>query len=717
MSDLAFDLPSRPYPGMRPFRPEEWAIFYGRESMVDELVARLVRQRVVFVHGDSGCGKSSLIYAGAFARLEQGQLGQPWQTAAALPRAAPLWNIAVALARLAGQEGDEDALLAWRRALNAGDETPAAIGSLLEQADPGPRCLLIDQFEELFQHARLYGPEEAQILVRALVALGERPVPGLYLMMTMRSEFLGACARFEGFAEFVNTTQYLLPRMDHDDMLRAIREPAVLYDGHVSHDLAARLIADSGGRQDQLPLIQHALMQLYLEQAHDDTDGWRLGVNDFPASGGVAGMLSDHGDQVAAKVAAQLDKEIGRPLIRKVFQALTEISPDGHAIRRPRTFAELARVSGVEQAALKIALDEFRADGVSFLSPYPEVNLDQETLIDIGHEALIRCWRALAEPGRGWLASEFHDGLQWRALLVQAESFERDASNVIAPALAEEHVEWLAQRNPAWAERYGGGWARIEALVDASVKAGQVAHEKEAESLRREGRARVMRRGIVILTLMLGFSGWNYWKANKELKESRVQFERSQTLNSDLETAEDRSDDLERQLEETQLTLERAQRELRRVGEASSEGYGEITRQIESNTIKLATPTDEADLPVGPRIYIHIIEESQEDAVRWLQYRIEQSKDTRRNLTVPDIEMVSVAPSQAQLRCFNEKECAGLAPQILKTVNRMLVAPQLELVDLSSRYGNSDKIRPDHYEVWFPRGKIQIVPYGKGQVE
>ena len=40
------------------------------------------------------------------------------------------------------------------------------------------------------------------------------PPPGLYAILTMRSEFLGHCARFKGLAETVNRTQYLLPQME-----------------------------------------------------------------------------------------------------------------------------------------------------------------------------------------------------------------------------------------------------------------------------------------------------------------------------------------------------------------------------------------------------------------------------------------------------------------------------------------------------------------------
>jgi hypothetical protein len=48
----------------------------------------------------------------------------------------------------------------------------------------------------------------------------------LYVIVTMRSEFLGECARFAGFAEMINRTQYLVPRLEDDGLLRAVRRPA-----------------------------------------------------------------------------------------------------------------------------------------------------------------------------------------------------------------------------------------------------------------------------------------------------------------------------------------------------------------------------------------------------------------------------------------------------------------------------------------------------------
>ncbi|HNC68010.1 MAG TPA: hypothetical protein PLT85_13215, partial [Thauera aminoaromatica] len=107
-ADDAFDavfairLPPRPYPGLRPFEQHEWPIFFGRERMTDEIVDRLLGHRLLVVHGDSGCGKSSLVRAGVLPRLEQESArgGVRWRTCTTLPRAAPLWNLARALAAL-----------------------------------------------------------------------------------------------------------------------------------------------------------------------------------------------------------------------------------------------------------------------------------------------------------------------------------------------------------------------------------------------------------------------------------------------------------------------------------------------------------------------------------------------------------------------------------------------------------------------------------------
>lgn len=60
--------------GIRPFKPEEKDIFFGRERFV-ELICQSIEQNVfTVVHSEAGIGKTSIINAGVIPRLEQGSV-------------------------------------------------------------------------------------------------------------------------------------------------------------------------------------------------------------------------------------------------------------------------------------------------------------------------------------------------------------------------------------------------------------------------------------------------------------------------------------------------------------------------------------------------------------------------------------------------------------------------------------------------------------------
>ncbi len=723
----AAGLPPRPYPGLRPFETDEWPVFFGRERMADEVVARLVRQRIVFVHGDSGCGKSSLVRAGVFAQLLSGSAGGPWRTATALPRRTPLWNVAAALARFDDVADDDANVFEWRRALNFGRHAPDALTELRRgRGAPQPACLLIDQFEELFQHAQREGPDEAQRLIETLIAWHERPPEGLYAILTMRSEYLGACGRFPGFAEMVNATQYLLPRMDHEDMLRAIREPARLYDGEVTRELAERLIADAGGGQDQLPLIQHGLMRLHRRHAADTAGPWELGLAAFPGSGGLAGLLSEHADEVAAQCRPALAAVGAERAVEDLFRALTDCNPDGQPIRRPQTLKQLAETTGTSEAVLRPVIDAFRADGVSFLTTASGAALAPGDLIDIGHEALIRCWRALAEPSDGWLVRELRTGLVWRSLLVQAESFEQDPRNVLSAATTDERESWLKRRNSRWAERYGGGWDRVQRLIDASCAARDRERAEAAAALRKAGRERALRWGLAVAVVFVLGLALALWTAMRQYRESRIQFQRAAEASSsrdelkrETDALEARRRELNQQLAQSAEALGRVQRELTLAVNETAAPSGlrtrilDATKELDQQAESLTTAAKEPrPLPIssGPQagiqatLYIHIAEESQRRSAMALERALEALAG--KEIVLPGIDLVKDYPSRAELRCFQPEECRGEARKILAMVQRSIAAPEVQLRDLSARYGKVAGVRPRQYELWFPPGEI-----------
>jgi hypothetical protein len=98
--------------------------------------------------------------------------------------------------------------------------------------------------------------------------------------------------------------------------------------------------------------------------------------------------------------------------------------------------------------------------------------IGRDTLIDISHEALIRCWQKIADKERGWLQREFEDGLTWQSLRVQARRFLVDPEQVLSTAATSYTDAWLhTLPSEAWSERYHGGWADVHRLIDASRNA------------------------------------------------------------------------------------------------------------------------------------------------------------------------------------------------------------------------------------------------------
>ncbi|MGO9740554.1 MAG: hypothetical protein ACLPN5_03380 [Roseiarcus sp.] len=465
--------PAKPYPGLRPFEETEWSIFFGRERMIGEVIDRLARDRLVLIHGASGSGKSSLVRAGVLPKLarQYRRHGGGWLTSAMRPSGGPLWNLASEFARLEGRDRDVARIGEIVGLFNRRDATLATVAGELSGVKGQSLCVLVDQFEELFRFEKETSREEAEAFV-ALIGRAARaddePAGGVevHVVVTLRSEFLGQCARFDGLAETINRTQYLVPRMDDDALLRAVRMPAKLYGGEVEEPIARKLIAGVRGREDELPLLQHGLMLMWEEAAA--MAPIRLDGATVERAGGLAALLSNHADAVMARAAPDARSAA---LVESLFRELTEVNAEGVAIRRPRTLRDLSAVAGASAEELRPILEAFRAPGVSFLTPYPPAEIRDATVIDISHEALIRAWRRISSEADGWLRKELDDGLTWRLLLVEARAFVGDRAHLLPEGTMRDRQKLLQARNEAWSSRYGGAWRDVGELLRVSHNA------------------------------------------------------------------------------------------------------------------------------------------------------------------------------------------------------------------------------------------------------
>jgi hypothetical protein len=245
-----------PYPGLRPFRRDETHIFFGRETTIDDMIERLAAHHFLTVTGLSGSGKSSLVRTGLLDVLDRGLLieaGSTWRIADFRPGGEPLAHLAEALLEAAGATASAERQALTEAKLARG---PLGLVRLLDEIEFPARTnllVLVDQFEEIFRYRHGEASDDADAFVAMLLAGAKQRRRPVYVVITMRSDFLGDCAQFSGLAETINEGQFHTPRLTREQCRQAIEEPARVYGGEVEDALVTRLLNDMGGNPDQLP--------------------------------------------------------------------------------------------------------------------------------------------------------------------------------------------------------------------------------------------------------------------------------------------------------------------------------------------------------------------------------------------------------------------------------------------------------------------------------
>ncbi len=100
---------------------------------------------------------------------------------------------------------------------------------------------MVDQFEELFRFRRNNQLEnsrnEAVAFVKLLLEAAKQEELPIYIVITMRSDFIGDCMDFAGLPEAVNSGLYLVPRMTRDELRSAITGPVAVGGGSITQRL------------------------------------------------------------------------------------------------------------------------------------------------------------------------------------------------------------------------------------------------------------------------------------------------------------------------------------------------------------------------------------------------------------------------------------------------------------------------------------------------
>jgi hypothetical protein len=223
---------------------------------------------------------------------------------------------------------------------------------ICEQAALGERVnllVVVDQFEELFRYRHLEAAggrggysisEQAAAFVNLLLEVKERATCQIFVVLTMRSDFLGDCTQFSGLAEAINAGQYLVPRMTRDERRAAIECPVRVGGAEIAPVLLTRLVNDVGDNPDQLSILQHALNRTW---AHWQEQGGKgpLDLPHYEAIGTMAHALDQHAEQAYGELGTTRQRQI----CEKLFKALTDKATDPRGVRRPTTLGELCALT------------------------------------------------------------------------------------------------------------------------------------------------------------------------------------------------------------------------------------------------------------------------------------------------------------------------------------------------------------------------------------
>jgi WD40 repeat protein/DNA-binding SARP family transcriptional activator/tRNA A-37 threonylcarbamoyl transferase component Bud32 len=465
-----------PYKGLNAFQEADAEHFFGREALVQQLVARLAPaangqdSRFLAVVGPSGSGKSSVVNAGLIPALRQGALpgSANWFITEMVPGTNPLEELEQALWRVAVdpppdlvapmQRDSRGILRTIRRVLPA------------EPPDGHPQLLLIiDQFEELFT---LVEDESQRVFfLDSLLAALAAPRSPLRLVVTLRADFYDRPLQYQEWGQlFKDNSEVVLP-LNSAELAWAVREPARTMGVRLEDGLEATIVSTVADQPGALPLLQYALTELF-----ERREGRLISRAAYERLGGVQGALGQRAEGLYAGLPTS-----GQEMARQFFLRLVTLGEGSEDTRRRVLRAELEALTSRQaesDGGSQLVHDVLERFGAARFLTFDHDPVTRAPTVEVAHEALLREWPRL----RGWLA-ESRDDLRQQRLLAQAagewQTAGRDPGYLLRHARLDQFADWTANTSVALT-------AGERAFVEASVAARESRLAAEEERRQRE---------------------------------------------------------------------------------------------------------------------------------------------------------------------------------------------------------------------------------------
>jgi WD40 repeat protein len=489
--DAVVPMVENPYKGLRAFQIADATDFFGREALIQLLLARMQEAmpaaRFLAVVGPSGSGKSSVVHAGLLPELRKGALpgSQHWFLAEMNPGTNPLQELETALLRVAVKRPAH--LLDQLRQDQHG--LLHAIQGLLPGGAETELVLVIDQFEELFTFIE---DEATRVhVLNSLHAAVTDPQSRLRLIVTLRADFYDRPLLYSGFGNLMRQRTEALVPLAPEELQHAIVGPARRVGLMLEPDLIAAMLHDVSEQPGALPLLQYALTELF-----ERRQGRKLTLEAYRASGGLLGALVQRAEEIYGGL-----NDVEQEAARQLFLRLVALGEGAEDTRRRVQRAELMSVAD-DGHALDRVIDTY--------CQYRLLTLDHDPItrgptVEVAHEALIRTWDRL----RNWLDVSREDLRLQRRLARWAMEWDiagRDPNFLVTGARLDRFAAWATETHVALnvEER-----AYLEASIAQreNLRAQELAREAHEAALEQRSRRFLRALVVVLLVAALGAFG------------------------------------------------------------------------------------------------------------------------------------------------------------------------------------------------------------------
>ena len=626
-----------PYPGLRPFAEEESIFFKGRDIHIRQIVKMLENNKMAFITGASGDGKSSMVYAGVVPYIRAGFSKaefNSWVVCDFKPQRNPLQSLAQSVSEQLQVQYD-DTLIKLRRGFKALVSIYKQSGFYVKDGDNaanrGKNLLIIaDQFEEVFTMNENFHngtpSDDAYTTVNLLletIRISIKEQLPVYVIFTMRSDYISQCTVFKDLPEFIAYSQFFVPQLKRTEILQVIEQPAVMAGGSVSTRLSEVLINNLNSGFDQLPVLQHALNLLWktasngaepLDLIHlakiagiskdmlsdterQDFNRWFALLPDYkkkyyekPDLNNVlnahAGTLYESAFDYYMHNADWADKTItpdeSKEIIETAFKTLTKID-DSRQVRNRCTLNEITGIinkPNISNSTVCAVLNIFRSEDNTLLQPFIVKDdiqtqyLGGDTVLDVTHEALIRNWKMLSQWDREELEN-LHEYNDFNTQMQRWLDNGRSPEFLLAPGNYAIFSQWYdrCRPNKYWIlknddsqrparEKLQSATNRMQ-LCKAYMQESHDAIVEKEKSHRRKIAAAI----ATLLVFIAGLAIFALWAraaqkdAEKQKQEAEIQKDKAQQAEKEAQEQRDEVKSLLIETQKAQIATEQALRE------------------------------------------------------------------------------------------------------------------------------------------------------------